>query len=200
MTDSLSGITDVASATKAVPKLTELNNQLDALKSQMDKLPADGKARIAELIKTNLGKLEDQFAKLLWVPGVGDKIKPLVGETLNKMASLGGLPTPQMPQLSSDLAGLVSTVTDVLSDVRDTASAEAALPKLQNLNENLDGMKSMMDKLPEAGKSTIAALVKAALVKLREAADKVTTITGGVGEKIKPIVTAILDKLNTFAA
>src|SRR5262249_1132573 len=114
LTNSLTGIKDAASAGAALPKLTEVSGKSDAMTALADKLPAAGKGNITELIKASLGKLEDQFAKLQWMPGVGDKIGPAVEGVMGKLASLGGLPTPQLPQLNGDLATAVSSLTDSL--------------------------------------------------------------------------------------
>jgi hypothetical protein len=199
LTDSLTGIKDAASAEAALPKLAELSGKLDGMKALVDKLPEAGKAKITELIKPNLGKLEDQFAKLLWIPGVGDKIQPAVDGILGKLASLGGLPASKVTQVSADLADSVSSLTTSLTGIKDTASAEAALPKLKDIGNRLDGAKSALEGLPESGRSTILAQVKTALSMLKELADKVLAMAG-VGDKIRPLVEAILGKLNALVA
>jgi hypothetical protein len=188
----------VASAEKALPALTEINAKLDGMRDLMDKLPADGKAKVTEVIKANLGKLEDQFAKLMWIPGVADQIKPVVNQVLGKMASLGGLPAPQFPQLSGDLAGMVSSLTETLTGIKDSASAEAALPKLQDIDSKLDAAKSTMERMSDTAQATIGSLVKAALANLRGVVDRVIAIPG-VGDKVKPVVEAIMGKLTNLA-
>src|SRR6516225_6306573 len=92
LTGSLAGINDAASAAAALPAITALSGKLDGMKALMDKLPEAGKTKIMELIKSNLGEVENHFAKLMWIPGVGDKIKPAVDGVIEKLASVGGLP------------------------------------------------------------------------------------------------------------
>jgi hypothetical protein len=116
---------------------------------------------------------------------------------MNKLAALGGLPDSKVSHVSAEMAGAVSSLTASLSDIKDSASAEAMLPKLKDINDKLTGAKSAMEGLPEAGRTTILAQLKAALSKLKELADKVLTVAG-VSEKIKPTVEAIMGKLTAL--
>jgi hypothetical protein len=199
LTESLSSVKDVATADTALPKLKELDGKLDGLKVLVDKLPDADKGKITDLIKASFGKMEDQFAKLLWVPGVGDKIGPTVNGVMAKLAALGGLPASKVSQVSSDLAGTFTSLTTSLTGIKDIASAEAALPKLKDIGDRLDGARSALDGLPEAGRSTILAQVKTALGKLKELADKVLAMAG-VGNTIRPALEAIMGKLNDLVA
>src|SRR5262249_8415306 len=94
LTSAISDIKDPAGAEVALPKLTELATKLDSLKAMADKLPDAARSKITDMAKASLGKVEGQFAKLMWVPGVGDKVKPAMDEVLGKLASLGGVPVP----------------------------------------------------------------------------------------------------------
>src|SRR5262249_5722742 len=159
-------------------KITELSSKLDGLKALVDKLPDAGKTKITELIKSHLGDVENEFAKLLWIPGAGDKIKPAVDGVMGKLAALGGLPAPKISDVSSELASTFSSITEALSGIKDAASAEAALPKLREINDKLSNTRDMMGGLSDTGKSTLNTLVRTALAKLREVADKVLAIAG----------------------
>jgi hypothetical protein len=198
VTDSLDGITDSASAASSIGKLTEFNAKIDQLKESMDKLPPEGKTKIADMIKGNLGKLESQYARLLWIPGVGDKIKNLMSGSIGKLASLAGVSPSQLPQISGDLAGNFSSLTEALGTIKDPASAEAALPKLTNISKDLDNVKTQMGSMSDVGKSTIGPLIKAAIAKLRVVVDKVLAMAG-VGDKIKPVLDGIVGKLDALA-
>jgi hypothetical protein len=169
------------------------------MKAMMDRLPETGKAKISELIKTNLGTIDDQLAKLLWIPGVGDKIKPAMDQLMGKFASLGGVQVPQVSNVSGELAGLLSSMTGALTEVKDKATAEAALPKLREVNDKLDASKDMMAGLSERGRSTINSLLKIAIGKVKELTERVVSIPG-VGDKVKPVVDSIMGKLNALTA
>jgi hypothetical protein len=198
LTDSLGEIKSAADAEKALPKLKEFGTKLDGLTALVDKLPEAERAKVIEPFKPSLAKLQDQFAKLLWIPGVGEKIKP-VFDKVNNLAALGGLPVPKLGSVSGDLAGTVTSLTESLSGIKDAASAEKALPKLTELGDKAKDLKVEVDKLPEAEQTTISKLLKDALVKLKEVVDKVLAIPG-VSEKIKPAVDSVIDTFTKLAA
>jgi hypothetical protein len=87
-TATLTGIKDTASADAAIPKLRDLSLQLDSLRSSMDQLPLDLKARIAALIRDHGAKLTPVFDSVVAMPVVGDRLKPLVEELRTKMSAL----------------------------------------------------------------------------------------------------------------
>jgi hypothetical protein len=199
LTDSLTGIKDAASAEAAVPKLKELDTKLDGMKALVDKLPDADKGKVTELIKASFGKIEDQFAKLLWIPGVGDKIRSSVDGIMSKLAGLGGFTASKVSQVSADMAGAFSALTTSLTGIKDSESAEAALPKLKDINEKLAGAKSALEGLSESARSTIVKEIKAAMGVLKGVADKVLAMAGA-GDKVKPVLEAIMDKLHALVA
>src|SRR5262245_44150261 len=147
-TDALAGVTDAASAEAALPKIRELTNQFDGMKEMVGKLPEEGKAKVLELIRSNTGKLSDQFNRVLMIPGVGDKLRPALDGLADKVASIGGpslgqfqLPSVDVTSLGSRISGQFSSLTDALTSVKDAATAEAAIPKLQEINTQLDATK-----------------------------------------------------------
>jgi hypothetical protein len=198
LTQSLNSVTNAATASAALPKLEDLSGKLDGMKVALDKLPDADRAQITQLIKADIGKVDDQFAKLLWTPNVGEKIRPVVDDVMKKFASLGGMPVPQTAIVSEALASAVSSMSEVMTGIKDAASAETALPKLKAIDEKLDVSKNMMASLSEAGRSTISSLVRTAIAKLKEVADRVVAIAGA-GDKVKPVVTSIMNKLTALA-
>jgi hypothetical protein len=101
---------------------------------------------------------------------------------------------PDVTKFSTELTDTFSKLTESLTSVKDVASAEAALPELQDLEGKLDVAKTTMNDLGSAGKASIITLVKATEGKLRDLIEKVLAIPG-VGEKIKPVVDSITAKL-----
>jgi hypothetical protein len=101
---------------------------------------------------------------------------------------------PDVTRFSTELTGTFSKLTETLTSVKDAASAELALPKLQELDATLDAEKTTAQKLGDAGKATIRELVKSTQAKLRELVDKVLALPG-VGEKLKTTVDSIMAKL-----
>jgi hypothetical protein len=118
--------------------------------------------------------------------------------TVAKGPNIPNVPVPNVSQLSSELTGTFKSITDTLSGIKDVASAEAALPTLRQLNGKLESAKSVVERLPAASKSTIAALAQSIMDQLRGFADKVLALAG-VGDKIKPIVDAIMGNVRALA-
>jgi hypothetical protein len=108
------------------------------------------------------------------------------------------LEVPDVGALSKDLSGVLASLTSTLEGIKDTASADAAMSKLKDISDKVDGASAAAAKLPDAGKSTIRALVAPALDKLRELVKTVLAIPL-VGDKIKPVVDAIMSRLTALA-
>ena len=198
LTGALGNIKDAASAEAAVPKLREFSDKLAGMKDMVDKLPEAAKAKFTDLLKADFGKLQDQLVSLMWIPGVASKIKPVVNDITDKMASIGGFTASRATELSSDLAGAFSSLTETLTGVKDAATAEAALPKLRDISGSLDGAKAALDTLSGDSKSILRSLIKTGIAKLKEITDKVVAIAG-VPDQFKTVVNAIMGKLTTLA-
>lgn len=101
-----------------------------------------------------------------------------------------------------DVGKQVTTALDglkgVLGGISDTATAEVALPKLQEAVTAIDGISGMAAKLPADQKTALAALIAASLPAIKEAANKVLAIQG-VGDLAKPVVDSLLAKLEALA-
>jgi predicted lipid-binding transport protein (Tim44 family) len=100
-------------------------------------------------------------------------------------------------RLGKDLTDVYGSVSESLSGIKDAASAEAALPALQELNGRLDTMNTMRQKLPESARSSIESITTDKLDGLKAIIQKVLDIPG-VREKLKPILDEILTKLGAL--
>jgi hypothetical protein len=100
--------------------------------------------------------------------------------------------------VSTQLTDFFRSTTETFSKVTDPASAEQAMPKLRELNTKLDGIRSMTNNLPPSARSSISSMVTQSMEKLNPTIDKLLA-TPGVGEKIRPTVQEIRDKLNALA-
>jgi hypothetical protein len=101
--------------------------------------------------------------------------------------------------LGQEVTSAVENATSALNGVTDAASAEAALPKLTEIDANLDRVGGLVGQLPAEGKSALAALINGALPELEALIAKVTEIPG-VGAVIKPAADALVEKLKAMAA
>jgi hypothetical protein len=101
-----------------------------------------------------------------------------------------------------DLGERVTTFFDgaqeTLQGITDAASAQAALPKLEEMRTNVDQMSDLADQLPSEGKQALAGRVSSAMPALLELIDKVMAIPG-VSDVLKPVVDPMRAKLESLA-
>lgn len=115
------------------------------------------------------------------------------GDAAQQAASLvvGGV------DIGAQLKGLMESATTTLDKVTDQASAQAALPSLDELKGKVDGLTAQVDQLPAEGKKLLAGMVGTALPPLKELAAKASSIQGA--EAIKPALDAVIAKLESWA-
>lgn len=99
--------------------------------------------------------------------------------------------------VGAEIKGLVEQASTALGGITDAASAEAALPTLQDLQGKIDGLTAQVDQLPAEGRKLLAALVSTALPTLKQLAGTVTSVEGAAA--IKPAVDGMIRKLEAWA-
>jgi hypothetical protein len=87
LTDLLGGVKDVASAETVTSKLTDMTTKIDGLKALWDKVPGDARGTINKLAIDHLDKLKELVAKVLAIPGVSDKLKPLLDGVVKNLSA-----------------------------------------------------------------------------------------------------------------
>jgi hypothetical protein len=92
-----------------------------------------------------------------------------------------------------------TSATTALNGVTDAASAQAAVPKLNGINDSLTKLGGLVGQLPAEGKTALAALVSGQLANLEALIAKVTALPG-VGDLIKPVTDTMLERLRALAA
>jgi hypothetical protein len=105
---------------------------------------------------------------------------------------------PDPTKISTDLEAIYTSLTDLLSGIKDAPTADAAIPKLTDLTPKIDGLQSLWDKLPDLGKAAVAKVTTDHLAKLKELVAKVLSLAGASGDKLKPVVNTLIDKLAAF--
>jgi hypothetical protein len=84
----LPGITDVASAQAALPKLREATAQLSEVSNLAAKLSPEGKSALAKMIAAATPAINQMCDKVLATPGVGDIAKPAIDELRGRLDTL----------------------------------------------------------------------------------------------------------------
>jgi hypothetical protein len=87
-TEAFSKITDPASAEAALPQLRDWVGKLDSIKSGIGTLPADAKTQMTSLFQSSWAKLKPTIDRVMSIPGVSEKIKPVVDELVTKATAL----------------------------------------------------------------------------------------------------------------
>jgi hypothetical protein len=98
-------------------------------------------------------------------------------------------------QASDNLSGLRTT----LSGITDVASAKAALPKLQQVTDQLDKTRGLIGSLSPEQRKVLADQVNPAMLAVNQLFDKVLAIPG-VEEVLKPTIDTVRAKLTTLTA
>ena len=91
-TDSVASIKDEASATAALPKLTDITTKLGGLQSQWAKLPQPNQKTVSDALRPLIAKLREAVQPVLALPVVGAKVKPIVDEMLGQLDKLVAAP------------------------------------------------------------------------------------------------------------
>ena len=99
--------------------------------------------------------------------------------------------------VGSELTSTFDGLTETLSGITDTASAEAALPALEEVSTGLDSLTGLADQLPEGAIGGVSEMVSSGVSGLDGVMANLESIPG-VGDLIKPIIDQIKEKLAAF--
>jgi hypothetical protein len=105
----------------------------------------------------------------------------------------GALPA-DVARFNDDLRGLATTAENVLGEINDAASAEAARPKLEELSSQVDTIKSALARLPAAGVDSVRTMADESIATIRNQAEKTLT-TPGLPEQIRMLINQFVRQL-----
>jgi hypothetical protein len=113
---------------------------------------------------------------------------------------------PTIPSLTVGGLDIRKEVTDSITNLRttltgitDAASAQAALPKLQDVTAQIDKVDSLVGQLSPEQRKVLAGMVNPLMPSLDQLFDKVLAIPG-VAELLKPTIDALRAKLAMLTA
>jgi hypothetical protein len=130
---------------------------------------------------------------LLWLFAKPTEHVVQQGVTTAQSLTVGG--TDLGKQVTESIGSLRTTLTGVT----DPATAQAALPKLQEINAQLDRASGVLGQLSDPQRKALAGLVSPFTSPLNQLFDKVLAIPG-VAEIIKPTIDTLKAKLTTLTA
>jgi Bacterial protein of unknown function (DUF937) len=120
------------------------------------------------------------------------------GEVADRTANVQNNLTVGNVDIGSTLKSTLGGVKTTLQNVTDAASAQAALPKLQDASAQLDKLDGLAAQLPAAGKTALAALIAAERPAIDELLNKVLALPG-VAAIAKPAIDQFRGKLDALA-
>ncbi|MFK7890265.1 MAG: DUF937 domain-containing protein, partial [Granulosicoccus sp.] len=88
--ETLTGITDVDSATAAVPAIQDAASKLGGLSDVITRLPEAAQGPIGSLVSNSLSSIQPLIEKVTAIPGVGAIIEPVIGPMMETLQGLGG--------------------------------------------------------------------------------------------------------------
>lgn len=123
-----------------------------------------------------------------------DTSQPAVADATKAAQSLvvGGT------DVGRQVVSAVQTLGANLSNVKDAASANAALPGLQSSAKELDRLASISSQLPAEARTTVADFIKASAPRINSAVDTIMNLPG-VAAIVKPTIDEMRGKLDTMA-
>lgn len=96
------------------------------------------------------------------------------------------------------ITGSIDRLRGTLDTVTDRASAEAALPTLQGVRDNLGSVASVVNALPDTAKTAIDGAIDSAMPALQAAQDRLFG-NSDIAEVIRPVLTDVMSRLRGLA-
>jgi hypothetical protein len=103
------------------------------------------------------------------------------------------------PAVGQQLTEMLQSLGTTLADIQGGASADAALPKLEQLNRQLNTLSPAFESLPEAARTGLRATVNEQFAAVNTQAERVTSLPG-MGQRVIAIVNEIVRKLGEMHA
>jgi hypothetical protein len=115
------------------------------------------------------------------------------GVTTAQNLTVGGL------DIGRQVTDSITNLRTTLGGITDAASAQAALPKLQEVTAQIDKVNGVVGQLSAEQRRALAGLVSPMMLTLNQLFDKVLAIPG-VSEVLKPTIDALRAKLAVLTA
>jgi hypothetical protein len=96
-----------------------------------------------------------------------------------------------------DVTDLFRSMDTAFSDIKDAASAESAMPALEELNSKIDGMNQVFSHLPQASRTSLRPVIEDQVKVVTEKAQAVSSIEG-IGPQIKSLIQEIITKITKW--
>ena len=112
-----------------------------------------------------------------------------------------GAPEPpriETSRITDEFRNAVGSLTGTLNGITDGATADAALPRIEELKGRLESLQASAAKLPDSARATFDETARSSLEGLREESRRVSAIPEA-GDKIKPVLDDLMGRLGAPA-
>src|SRR5262249_47479601 len=99
--------------------------------------------------------------------------------------------------LTDQLNGTFKSLGETFAGIKDAASAEAAAPKLEELNATIYTLKKAISQLPETARATLNTAAEAGLQPLKGQAQRVLNLPG-LSDRVKTLSDTVVRKLEDW--
>jgi hypothetical protein len=100
----------------------------------------------------------------------------------------------EITRVNDDLSSIFTTAGDVMGEITDAASAEAARPKLEALSQQIDDTKTALDRLPATGVASVRTTAEKSIATIKDQATRMLELPGLTAE-LKELINRIVRKL-----
>jgi hypothetical protein len=119
-------------------------------------------------------------------------------EAVNEVKDAMSSAIPTIDAIKGQLGDYMSTLTGDLEKITDSASAEAALPVLNESVTKLDSLAATLQAVPQDARAAVLELIRGHLDKLNPILDTVSKIPG-IGEPVTQVLNQLKSKLEQLA-
>lgn len=144
------------------------------------KVPETNMKDVAEKMKEQAEKVAEKAADVM------EKTKEAVEDAVDPVKSL-----------TKNFSGYFDSIGGALDGITDETTAKSAVPKLEKMAGEFDGLTKLFKNLPEAARGGFSTLLEGGHKALAEKTEKVLGIAG-VSDLLKPLLEGILEKLSAL--
>jgi hypothetical protein len=120
-------------------------------------------------------------------------MKPEVRDTVEAPS----VDLPSVDVLRTDVTDVFKSLNTALADVKDAASADAALPTLRDINAKLETLQGQLARLPKATMATLTPFIKDQAASLLDHAKTIDSIEG-TSATFKTLLQEIITKITRW--
>jgi Bacterial protein of unknown function (DUF937) len=131
---------------------------------------------------------------------VAEKVTPAAQDvTVMKPVLPSGIDDATLGTVRNDLGGLFKSLNTSLSDIRDPASAERAMPALREMNTKIDTIDQVLARLPDATRSALRPTIEEQAKVAIEKANAASAVNG-IGAEFKALIQQIVTKISKWVS